>query len=107
MNDEVTQKMMKRNRQPTAPGVILKKYYLEPRRLSIAGFAVATGISRKHVSNIVNGKASISPDTAYRFSVVLETTAEFWLNLQNAVDLYDAGRKFARWRPAEIHPAAG
>ena len=98
---------MKHNRQPTAPGVILKNYYLEPRRLSIAKFAVATGISRKHVSNIVNGKASISPDTAYRFSVVLETTAEFWLNLQNAVDLYDAGRKFARWRPAEIHPAAG
>lgn len=97
--------MVKRNRQPTQPGVILKKYYLESRQLSISQFATATGMSRKHISHVVHGRASISPDAAYRFSVVLDTTAEFWLNLQNAIDLYEARRKLASWRPQEVHPA--
>ena len=97
---------MKRNRRPTEPGTILKEFFLDPRDVSIAQFARATGLSRKHVSNIVHGKASVTTESACRFGRVLDTTPEFWLNLQNGVDLYDSTKKLARWKPAEIHPAA-
>ena len=97
---------MKRNRRPTDPGTILKTYFLRPRELSNARFARATGLSRKHVSNIVNGKVSVTPDSACRFARVLDTTPEFWLNMQTAVDLFDVQKRLADWRPAEIHPVA-
>jgi addiction module HigA family antidote len=73
--------------------------------LSINRFAGNAELTRKHVSNIVNGRAGITPETAIRFAGVLETMPQYWLNLQNAFDLYDAGKKLAEWRPGEIHPA--
>jgi len=42
------------------------------------------------MSAIINGRASITAETAARIATVLGTTAQYWLNLQNAVDLYDA-----------------
>ena len=97
--------MFRRNRKPTTPGTILRSYYLNPRDLSINRFSKAAGLTRKHVSNIVNGHAGITPETAYRFARVLETTPQFWLNLQNAVDLYEASQRLASWRPTEVHSA--
>jgi len=92
---------MERNQRPTDPGRILRVYFLNERGVSIAQFARATGLSRSHVSNIVNGKVTVTPETAFRFARVLDTTPEFWLNLQTAVDLYDVGKKLAKWRPVE------
>ena len=78
------------SRRPTPPGEILAEFYLESRGISIAKFAEACGLTRKHMSAIVNGRASITAETAARIATVLGTTAQYWLNLQNAVDLYDA-----------------
>ena len=99
--------MIKRNRRPTPPGEILKAHYLEPRGLTITRFAELTELSRKHISGIVNARPGvrITAGTAVRFAKVLGTTDRFWMNLQNAVDLYDEQRKLARWKPAEA-PAA-
>jgi addiction module HigA family antidote len=47
------------------------------------------------MSAIVNGRASITAETAARMAAVLGTTAQYWLNLQNAVDLYDAEQRLA------------
>jgi antitoxin HigA-1 len=87
--------MFVRQRRPREPGYLLLNYYLSPRKISISKFAEATGLTRKHVSNIVNGRASITADTAVLFAEALETTPEFWLNLQNAVDIYDARVKMS------------
>jgi len=89
------------SRRPTAPGVILAELYLTPRGVSIAKFAEACGLTRKHMSAIINGRAAITADTATRIAAVLGTTAQYWLNLQNAVDLYDAE---ARLREAARKP---
>ena len=97
--------MIKRDRRPAPPGKILKLYYLEPRNLSVSRFAQAAGLSRKHVSNIVNDKAPVTSETAVRIAAVLDTTAQFWLNLQNAVDIFDAEQRLKRWRPHEVHGA--
>ena len=96
--------MITSKRRPTPPGRILHEYYLKPRGLSISRFAQNTGLTRKHVSNIVHGKANITPETAVRFATVLDTTAQFWLNLQNATNLFDVRGKLANWRPSEVHP---
>jgi addiction module HigA family antidote len=88
-------KGFKRTRRPSLPGEILVELYLAPHEISIAKFAEAVGISRKHMSAIVNGRASITAETATRMAAVLGTTAQYWLNLQNAVDLYDAEQRLA------------
>lgn len=84
-----------RKRRPSLPGEVLAELYLSPHNISIAKFAEAVGVSRKHMSAIVNGRAGITADTATRMAAVLGTTAQFWLNLQNAVDLYDAEQRMA------------
>jgi addiction module HigA family antidote len=73
------------------PGEILAELYLAPHEISIAAFAEACGVSRKHMSGIVNGRVAITAEMAARIAAALGTTAQYWLNLQNAVDLYDAG----------------
>jgi addiction module HigA family antidote len=85
----------------------LAELFLTPRKISIGAFAAAAGVTRKHMSAIVNGRASITAETATRIATVLGTTAQFWLNLQNAVDLYDATvrLKAARRRPKPLRLA--
>ena len=97
--------MMKVNRRPTHPGIILRNHYLQPRSVSVAELARATGLSRKHISAIVNGNTAITPESAVRIAKVLGTTPELWLNLQNAVTLHDVCKKLRNWRPAAVHSA--
>ena len=94
--------------RPSLPGEILVELYLEPRKVSIAKFAEAVGVTRKHMSAIVNGRATITAETATRMATVLGTTAQYWLNLQNAVDLYDARQRLAEseFRP-QLMPVFG
>jgi addiction module HigA family antidote len=80
----------RRTRRPSLPGEILSELYLAPYQISIASFAEACGVSRKHMSGIVHGHAAITAEMATRIAAVLGTSAQYWLNLQNAVDLYDA-----------------
>ncbi len=69
---------------------MLVEAYLEPRGITITELASASGLSRKHLSRIINGHVGITAETAVRFARVLGTTPELWLNLQNKVDLFDA-----------------
>jgi antitoxin HigA-1 len=96
----------RRERRPRHPGLILERYYLEPRGISITRFAAATGLTRKHISNIIHGKADLSPETAVRFALVLGTSPEFWNNLQAAVQLYDARLKLASVQPPAVEVGA-
>jgi len=80
----------RRTRRPSLPGEILAELYLAPHEISIAAFAEACGVTRKHMSGIVNGHVGITAEMAVRIAATLGTTAQYWLNLQNAVDLFDA-----------------
>jgi addiction module HigA family antidote len=93
-----------RKRRPTPPGEVLAELYLKPRGVSIAKFAEAVGVSRKHMSAIVNSRAAITAETATRIAMALGTTAQYWLNLQNAVDLFDARVKLraAKHQPQRV-----
>lgn len=91
---------LRRNRRPTVPGAILKAHYMEPRAISVTAMADALGLSRKHVSQIVNGHKRVEPATAARLALVLGTTPRFWMNLQAAVDEWDASVEIADWTPS-------
>ena len=84
------------SRRPTPLAEFWPSFNPEPVGVSIAKFAEACGLTRKHMSAIINGRASVTAETAARISAVLGTTAQYWLNLQNAVDLYDGAGAIER-----------
>ena len=76
--------MFKNGMRPVHPGEILKEEYLEPLGLTAAALARALHVSAPTVNDIVLMRRSISADVALRLAVALETSAQFWLNLQTA-----------------------
>ena len=74
---------------PAHPGEILKEDCIEPLGLSITEAAKGLGISRKTLSELVNGKAGVSPLMAMRLSIAFPNTSpQFWLNMQNQYDMW-------------------
>jgi addiction module HigA family antidote len=92
--------MFKRRRRPSAPGDIIRAHYLDERGVTIAALARAIGVSRKHMSDIVNGHARVEPVVAAHLAKVLGTSTALWLNLQAAVDAWDADRETRSWKPS-------
>ena len=74
-------------KSPTHPGEMLLEEFLKPMGLSQAGFAEHIGVSFRRVNEIVNGRRSVTPETAWLFAQALGTTPQFWLTLQNTYDL--------------------
>jgi antitoxin HigA-1 len=82
--------LLPKNRPPTRPGEILKEEFLGPLGITQTEFAEAIGVSYPRLNEVVNGRRSVTPDTALRFAQALGTTPDFWLNLQLAVELWHA-----------------
>lgn len=82
--------MLNRKRRPTHPGAILREDILVPLQVSQADFARALGVTPQTISEIMRERRGISPDVANRLARALDTTPEFWLRLQEAVDMWDA-----------------
>ncbi|MFW7377499.1 MAG: HigA family addiction module antitoxin [Oligoflexus sp.] len=80
-------------RTPTSPGEILLEEFLEPLQLSQAALAKHIEVDYKVINRIVNGHSSLTPDIAFRLSKAFGTSPEFWLNLQQKVDIFDAQQK--------------
>lgn len=78
---------------PAHPGEILRNLYLKPLGVSITAAADALGVTRKHVSEIVNGHAPVSADMAIRLAGALGTEPEIWVNMQAQYDLWEATQK--------------
>jgi addiction module HigA family antidote len=81
--------MLPKNRRPSPPGTILKYEYLEPLRMTQQQLADAIGVTRVRINEIILGKRSITPDTAFRLAKLFNTTPDFWLNLQLNADMWD------------------
>jgi addiction module HigA family antidote len=71
---------------PIHPGKILLED-LRDENISINLLARAIRVPANRVSLIVNGKRSISADTAMRLARFFGTTPQYWMNLQNQFDL--------------------
>ena len=88
----ITEKTM-RMHNPAHPGEILRELYLTPLAITITQAATALGVTRKHVSAIVNARAPITPDMAMRLAKALATEPELWVNLQAQYDLWAVRKK--------------
>ncbi len=77
-------------RRPVSPGRVLREDYIEPLGLKQEDVARALGVHRTTINEVLNGRRAITPDMALRLSHVFSTTPEYWLRLQQNVDLYDA-----------------
>ncbi len=75
---------------PAHPGEIIRELCLEPLGLTITGAAKALGVSRKTLSELINGHSRITPEMAIRLSIAFKTSAESWLNQQAKYDLWIA-----------------
>lgn len=78
---------------PAHPGEILKELYLLDYNLSVTAFALKLGVSRTTASELVNCKNGVSADMALKLAKAFGTTAEYWLNLQQAYDLWQAKQR--------------
>lgn len=75
---------------PPHPGKIIKDIYLKDYNLSVTAFALKLGISRNTASELINGKNGISVEMSLKLSKAFGTSAQFWLNMQQAYDLWIA-----------------
>lgn len=75
---------------PIHPGEILKEEFIEPFGLSMYRLAIDIDVPPIRITQIVNGKRAITPDTALRLAKYFQTSPEFWLNLQSYYDLENA-----------------
>ena len=77
---------------PPHPGEVLRELYMQPLDLSETETADALGVTRKTLSAIVNARAGVSPDMALRLAKAFGGTAESWLAMQQAYELWQARR---------------
>jgi len=77
-----------RMHNPPHPGEILRDLWLEPENITVSHAAQALGVSRKHLSAIINGRAAVTPEMALRLEMVFGVSAESWLSHQMAYDLW-------------------
>ena len=76
--------------RPIHPGEMLREDFMPDFELTVSRLAQALGVSRQSVNELIRERRSVSPEMALRLSRLFGNSAEFWLNAQRAVDLWDA-----------------
>ena len=79
--------MTKQKLQPIHPGEILMEEFLKPMGISQYKLAKDISVPARRINEIVQGKRSITPDTALRLSRYFGLSERFWINLQARYDL--------------------
>jgi addiction module HigA family antidote len=78
------------NREPTHPGEMLVKEFLEPMHITQRQLADAIRVPYQRINELVNRKRGITPSTALRLARFFDVSPGFWLNMQARWDLYRA-----------------
>jgi len=79
--------MAKRKFDPVHPGVILAEDFLKEMEISQYRLAKGIAVPPRRINEIVQGKRSITADTALRLGKFFGMEAQFWMNLQSHYDL--------------------
>lgn len=90
---------------PPHPGEVVRELCLEPLGLSVTAAAAGLGVTRKTLSELLNGHAGISPEMALRLSLGFGGSAESWLQQQALYDLAQARRKAPEMKVRRFAPA--
>lgn len=92
---------------PIHPGEILSEEFLKPMGISQYRLAKDIGVSPRRINEIVQGKRSISPDTALRLALYFGLSERFWANLQSRYDLEVEKDHLADRLQQEVHVYPG
>jgi len=80
------------SRRPPPPGEFLETRFLKPLAISQTDLALALGVSRRRVNELINGRRAMTPDTAIRLATFFGNDPTFWMHLQVAWDMHAAVR---------------
>lgn len=80
-------------KNPPHPGAVIRELCLDPMGLSVTAAAEALGVSRKALSELLNGHSGISPEMAVRLSKAFGGSTESWLKQQMRYDVARAEAK--------------
>lgn len=94
------------NRRPTHPGALLREDVLPALDITQGKLAELLGVSRLSVSQLLHEHRALSPDMAMRLERFTGTSAESWLRMQEAVDLWEARQQPERFKAIKRLPAA-
>ena len=91
---------IKRNRKPSHPGEFIKEFVLAPHKAKVTDVAEAVGVSRPHLSQILNGRHRLDATIAAKLGVVFGFDPTPVIRMQAARDAYDAKEAVKNWKPA-------
>jgi addiction module HigA family antidote len=83
------------HRTPTHPGEMLLEEFLAPMGLTQRELAEKVRVPYQRINEIVNQRRGVTPSTALRLAKFFGMSPDFWLNLQQRWDLYQAQRREA------------
>ena len=89
---------------PPHPGTFLKEEVIEPLNLTVTSVAAILGVTRPALSNLLNGKVSLSPEMALRFEKAFGLKMDTLLRMQTSYDIARA-RKTANRIKVERYEA--
>jgi antitoxin HigA-1 len=96
--------MSTRKLKPVSPGEMLREEFLRPLKLSANQVARALGVPANRITGILNNTRGITADSALRLARYLDTTPEFWMNLQSRYDLEMAKDRMAEKVKQQVRP---
>ena len=88
--------MLPENAPLPSPGEMLLEEFLKPSGMTQGELAARMRVPIQRVNAIVNGRRSITAETALLLSRAFKTSPEYWMNLQTAWDLWSARKRMAR-----------
>jgi antitoxin HigA-1 len=91
--------------KPVHPGRLIRRE-MQARSLSANALALALRVSSGRITDILNGKRGVSPETAMRLARYFGNSPRFWLNLQTTYELEVAEAELGERIAAEVAPAA-
>ena len=80
-------------KNPTHPGAFVRLMVLEPLGLNVTDAAKALGVTRPALSNLLNAKASLSPEMAIRLDKAFGIDMETLMRMQSNYDIAQAKRR--------------
>lgn len=84
------------SRKPTSPGEILKEEFLIPMKLTQKHLAQHVHCDIKVINRIINQRSAVTVEIAIKLAAAFQTSPEFWLNAQRALDLYNVSSKLKK-----------
>ena len=91
------------NRKPTSPGEILIEEYLKPLDMTQKDLADHLNCDYKVINRIANERAAVTPEMAIKLAAAFDTTPDFWLNAQMAMDLWSLRKEKPKIRSLIRH----